>query len=862
MRLSSLVAVVVAGVLALFARAPAHAAPPAPSPRPVIVPWSNLTDLEGAESVTQHAAGLAFLSAFEFDLAVTLGLTGDEPASSVAGMVGLPLGPLVVGLGVAGIGDGGLDTGTTTRVDFGFALRLGDAIGLGARWEWLANTRSAAIDDYAAVGVSATLRPWRAFSAALAVERMNRPQGDVGADGVARRFEPVARLGFGFRPGVEWATFGLEASRTLGADALWTLGASARLFLYRGFSLGAWARATLSEVGGGLPGGDSARFEAGLALGVSQGGLGAELGADLAAPGQDSQGIRTSLLMRARADRLPTIAPPSNQVVRLVVSGDAPERPRRGLFSGRGAAFGDVLALLDRVARDPRVSGLLVQINDAPNWAQAWELRQAFERIRKLGKKVFATLSVGDMRAEYLASAADEIWLHAAGGLTLTGLAITQSYYLGLLEKLGVRAEFVKFEDYKSAPESFTRAGPSAASTEQTRALLGAFDAEWLRAVSEGRKQTPEALKTALAAGPQTMNDARAQGFVDALVEADAVGDLLRASMGRDVVLLDSYEPWPEVPPRWGSPRTVAIVPVTGSIVDGTSAGALPLPIPFIGGETTGDRSFIEALEGAMHDPEVAGIVVRVDSGGGSATASDRMYRAVLAAAKRKPLVVSFGAIAASGGYYLAAGAPSILATPITITGSIGIFAGKADISGLYGLLGITTHTERSTDRADMLGMHRPFTDDERARAQVVLKAYYDRFVGVVAEGRKLPLEDAYKVARGRGWMGSAALEHKLVDGYGGLWDAIKAVRGQAGLDANDPVVLRYVGTLGALSGIQRLVAQAFALATDSDPSAGTSLPAGGPFDGFAGLSSALAALSAIERGAPLALLPFTLRID
>ncbi len=473
-------------------------------------------------------------------------------------------------------------------------------------------------------------------------------------------------------------------------------------------------------------------------------------------------------------------------------------------------------------------------------------------RMRARGKTIFAGLTIADMRAMYLAAAADEVWLFASGGMTLTGLAVTTSYYFELLQKLGVRAEFIAFEEYKSFPEIATRTSPSEPAREQSRRILDVIAAAWREAVASGRRLDPAALDAVLANGPQSMHDAKAAGLVDTLVDADAYSDLLRDRIG-PFQLVSQYVPWPTGSRRWGTRPRIAVVPVVGSIVDGQSSGASPLPLPFIGGATTGDRSFIAALEAAVADPDTVGVVVRVDSGGGSVTASDRMHRALMTLAKRKPIVVSFGNAAASGGYYLAAGAPEIIATPHTITGSIGIFTGKADLSALYRLIGVDQHTEKTHERADMLGDHRGFTEAERTRAGEVLRAYYDRFLGVVESGRKLPADKVRELARGRVWLGSDALDKGLVDAHGGLLDALERVATKAGVALAD-VDIHYHGGIGALSGFQRLAASVLdAPAVDAAPPVLPELRA---------IADALAALASLDTGAPLALMPFTVRID
>jgi len=229
------------------------------------------------------------------------------------------------------------------------------------------------------------------------------------------------------------------------------------------------------------------------------------------------------------------------------------------------------------------------------------------------------------------------------------------------------------------------------------------------------------------------------------------------------------------------------------------------------------------------------------------------MHRAIKSLSKHKPIAISFGGAAASGGYYLAAGADQIFSTPLTVTGSIGIFTGKADLSELYRLIGVTHHTEKTHDRADMLSDHRAFTEAEKVRARHVLKAYYDRFLGLVSEGRGLDLATVHSLAKGRVWLGSDALARGLVDTEGGLFEAMQSVAAKAHRDLKD-LDVRYYGSLGAFSGLQRLVAQVldFPMPTSDAPKN----------PDLAAIGQALTALTQLDIGAPLALMPFSLSID
>lgn len=830
-------------LLVAVAGVSAHAAPPGPSPRPLVLPWTLAPEVEGAEATVTHAAGLGFLDGLELGFGVTTRLSGDDAVASVLGLGAFRLGPLAFGLGLSGIGDGPGTKTTTSRLDVSLALRLAPTTAIGLQWMDLGSDADPELDDYGAWTLSASFRPWRALAFSLALEHFNAPVVP-GTNG--REEDPVARIGVGLRPGSERVTFGLEGSRTLADEgALWQAMVTARMMVLPGLALGGYVQYENLEAGG------APRVAAGVFLGLYQGGMGFESGFD--ATDDPGGPMRLSLLAKVGTEKRASLVPGAEEVYHLKLGGELPERPTSSLFGEPRPGFAHWLMALDMVAKDPHVVGLLLQIDVAPTWAQCWELRQAIQRIQKAGKKVLALETVGDMRAQYLASAANEVHLYAAGGLMLNGLSLTQTYFLGLMEKLGVKAEFIKFDEYKSAPEPFSRTGPSEPAKEQTRALLDGITHEWMTAVGAGRKLDEATLMAILESGPQSMHVALEKKLVDGLVEGDALGELVESVFGRGVKVVDHYVARPDGWRRWGTKKKVAVLPVTGSIVDGGSAGESPLPLPYLGGESTGDASFSAALNAAAADPDVVAIVIRVDSGGGSAVASDRMHRAVMMAKKRKPIIVSMGDVAASGGYYLAAGVP-IFATPVTITGSIGIFSGKVDLSGLYALLGVTTHTEKSNERADMMGAYRPFTEAERVSARNTLRAYYDRFLGVVATGRKMTVEEVDKLARGRVWLGSDALARKLVDVPGGLWDAITEARAQAGIDPDEDLGIQYFGTLGALSGLQRLIGGVFGFADAVAASQGPSLPPE--------LRELGQVYGALATNGPLALMPYTLSID
>ena len=275
-------------------------------------------------------------------------------------------------------------------------------------------------------------------------------------------------------------------------------------------------------------------------------------------------------------------------------------------------------------------------------------------------------------------------------------------------------------------------------------------------------------------AGPYTAGDlAGDPKLVDAVAAPDKVAQLVASEMGQ---ILPVDVPPTERPDRWQRP-TIAVIYVDGDITDGASKS-----IPFLGQSLAGSETLVAAISAARADPRIGAIILRIDSPGGSALASELISREVFATRGVKPIVCSMSDLAASGGYFVAAGCDLIFAEPMTITGSIGIFYGKFDIAGLVGKLGVTVDITKRGKRADLESMFRPYTDDERAMLKGQLRYMYGRFVGAVAEGRAMTKDAVDAVGRGHVWTGDQARPIKLVDRFGGLNDALDEAKRRIGL--------------------------------------------------------------------------------
>ena len=439
--------------------------------------------------------------------------------------------------------------------------------------------------------------------------------------------------------------------------------------------------------------------------------------------------------------------------------------------------------LFERIERRSDVSAILLRVDQlGTGWAEAQELRNWVTRLRAAGKKVFAYLYVAGEREYYLASAADRIYLDPAGGVDLTGIQIRLIYLKGLLDMLGINPQVVKRAEYKSAPEMFTNSEPSEPAREMYRALVDNLYDQVMGDISTDRRVAVEALQATVDKGPFNPDRAVDEKLVDELVEPED----LRKKLQEDVkARWASPSVLRRADPRWPLGPAIAVVVLEGDIVRGKS-----MTIPLLSRRVVGDETIGEALKRAQQSSRIKAIVLRINSPGGSAVASDHMWRAVREAAKVKPVIVSLANIAASGGYYAAVGGAKILAQPATITGSIGVFSGKLDVSGMLEKVGIKTTRISRGKHAGVDGFDRPYTDEERAVIEAQVDYYYQRFLRVVAEGRPLEQEEVEQVAKGRVWSGAQAYENKLVDQFGGLIDAITLAKKRAGYRDTDRLEL------------------------------------------------------------------------
>ena len=443
-----------------------------------------------------------------------------------------------------------------------------------------------------------------------------------------------------------------------------------------------------------------------------------------------------------------------------------------------------LLRKLWRISLDPQISGVRLDLRAEPasSWAHAEELADALRVLRARGKKTACSLEDAGGRSLYVCANADRTLMNPAGGLRYSGIKSTYFYLAGALDKLGVKAEFVRIGAHKSAPEQFTNAAASDVARADHEDLLREVEAVFVRNAAVGRRMSESRVREVSLAGPFVAQEAKDAGFVDGFAFDDELDRATRELVGKGTPV-ERYADEVRAPSAFGVRDHVAMIYVDGDMVDGRSQ-----VVPLLGMKLVGSYTMADTFRAAREDASIKSVVVRIESPGGSSMAADVMWRELSLLSAAKPVVVSMGSVAASGGYYIASAAREIYALPLTVTGSIGIFYGKADASGLLARLGVTTETYKTTPRADAESIFRGFSPEERVELERKVGQFYDVFLGRVSEGRHLTRLEVDAVGQGRVWTGQQALEHKLVDKLGGLREALDEARKLGGLPGDAPV--------------------------------------------------------------------------
>jgi protease-4 len=737
-------------------------------------PGQSFALQDDATSLAGNPAGLGFLRGLEADFLHNGFYGSNLMADANALHLGAGTGPLAVGVGFDWLDRPFLEGGQALsyrRTTVAAALRLGD-LSLGASRHWFTKLDAQSWD------FGALARPTRWLSLGAAVLDANRPDSII-----PRRWVLSAAV----RP--------LRESLDLAADLRWfectkapgSLGCgldfaqlyfTAQVRIARGLTL-------IGQLGVS-PHGSSATGLFGLQIDLGH--VGAAY-----APTLMSGYTQDSWRVRVSTERWPSIAIPIGHGVDLDLK-KALSRPRPGVLAlVFGSTSRDPLALtlatFRRIAADASVKVVVLRSAALPlGLARAEELRAGIEDLKASGKKVVFYLESGGDLEYSVALSADRIYAPPQAILLVNGFAATALFAAAGLDKLGVKAEFFRVGAYKNAPDLFTRSGMSGEQREVQSSLLDDLYGRYVKRIADARHLDEGRIKSLLDEGILKPGEAVEAGLIDGLVYPDQLEEEAGRALGGKVSLrkIGTGEPSGREL-RWGGRPKIAVVPVVGTIARGEGGRD-----PFGAVQVAGADAVARRIRRAADDPQVAALVVRIDSPGGDGTASDLIWRELVRARKekKKPVIASMGDVAASGGYYVAVGADAIFADPATITGSVGVFVGHFDASQLLGKLGLNLVTLKRGASADILNPERGLTDAERKTLQGWVNAFYDDFVSRVADARGLSKAEVDRVAQGRVWTGAQALERKLVDRLGGFEAALAEAKRRAGLSADDEVEL------------------------------------------------------------------------
>lgn len=496
------------------------------------------------------------------------------------------------------------------------------------------------------------------------------------------------------------------------------------------------------------------------------------------------------------ADSLGRPSVPENSVLVLSVSGDlpdyVPEEPLAKAFGvGQAQSFTSLLTQIRKAKVDNRIGAVLLDI-DFPGigWGKADELRDAIADLRTSGKPVYAYMEIGMNREYYIASAAEKIFLAPPGSLYVNGFTAEAMFYKGSLDKLGIETEVIQIgPKYKNAPDQYTKTEMGDGQKEVVNALLDEYYGRFTNAVAESRKKSVDDVKAMVDNAPYTAAQAKSQGLIDDAMYREQVDSELKTRLGYNedtklrTISGGRYREIPSDTLGLNMGEKIAVIYASGAINTGRSSNGT------FGGQMVGSDTVVSAVNDAANDKSIKAIVLRVDSPGGSALASDLMWYALENAKAKKPVVVSMSDVAASGGYYIAANANKIVAEPSTVTGSIGMFMGKPVIKGLYTWLGINNQYTMRGKNAGVFRETEKWTPEERAKMVEQANAvYYDNFLPKVAKGRNKTVEDANSLGQGRVWTGTQAKANGLVDEFGGLEKAIDIAKQLAELPTEKDV--------------------------------------------------------------------------
>jgi protease IV len=554
----------------------------------------------------------------------------------------------------------------------------------------------------------------------------------------------------------------------------------------------------------------------------------------------------------------PVIPDDSYLVIRLngeISEQPMPEDPFAALLGAEGGwSIIEIDSALRKAAVDDRIAGVIVQVGPlAAGLGKVEELRDAIHRYRETtDKPIIGRMEAGGTKEYFLVSACSEVYMPPEGMMLLTGLRFAVTFYKGTLDKLGVEAEFARVGQYKSAVEPFLREEMSDAFREVLEAMADDLYGQIVGGIAEDRGLTEEQVRAIFDDPPMTARAGVEAGLVDELLYRDELEARFKPADAEDWSLIGLGD-YARVKPSslgLGKGPEVAVIYCDGTIMPGDSSP------PYYGGERTmGSSTITRVLRDAREDEDIEAVVMRVNSPGGSGLASDLIWREVVLTSEVKPVVVSMSDYAASGGYYISMAADAVVAQPGTLTGSIGVYAGKFNLGGLYEKVGLSVETVERGDYAGLLASSRSFTPEERAKLEEMVVDFYNTFITKAAEGRGVEPAEIDHVARGRVWTGAQALEVGLVDELGGFREALDVAKELAGIDPDDEVSLVVLPVQRTL--LEELLDAPGSVSIEVDGPLHALLPEAGD-----ALDQLLTAAPLLGSGEPVAMLPYAIAVE
>src|ERR1700704_276499 len=476
-----------------------------------------------------------------------------------------------------------------------------------------------------------------------------------------------------------------------------------------------------------------------------------------------------------------------NSVLALKISGPlpdyVPDDPFRRLFGSPPQSLSSLMTQFRKAKADKRISAVMLDIGmSEAGWAKSEEIRDAIADFRKSGKPVYAYMETALNKDYYIATACDKIFVPPPGELFTIGLAADVMFFRGSLDKLGIYPDIYQIGKYKSAADMFTQKEMTPAHREFINSLLDDLYGRYIEGIAKTRSKTPDAMKALIDNAPYTATQAKEAGLIDGALYHNEVEKELKKRLGYkdndelNIARSGDYRQISQESLGLNKGERVAVVYAAGDIVSGKSS------FGGSGEENIGSDSLVRTINEARDDKSIKAIVLRIDSPGGSGLASDIIWRAIESAKEKKPVVVSMGDVAASGGYYIACNANKIVAEPSTITGSIGVVGGKPVLKGFYDWIGLTNEYVMRGKNSGMFRETEKFNDSERKKFEGWINATYQDFISKVAKGRNMQVNEVDKIGQGRVWTGAQGKSKGIVDEYGGLGRAVEVAKELAGL--------------------------------------------------------------------------------